>query len=271
LSSITNESAGLQQRVRSYLDANCAQCHQPGGTGPTFDARYDTPFTNQNVLYGVLAKGNLGYDNAYVVVPKDLLRSVLYDRVDSTNSTIKMPPLARNLIDTNSVAVMAAWINSLPGVPAEEPPTINPEGGTFFGSVAVSLQPADMSAAIYYTLDGSLPTTNSALYTGPFTLASDATVNASAFENGFINSVTVTGQFFVLTNLVFTSPAILNDGALQIQFLGRTGQTYILQATTNFEDWVSISTNTPTNSPFRWIDPDITNFPNRFYRVFESN
>ena len=73
-----------------------------------------------------------------------------------------MPPLARNLIDTNAVAVMAAGINSLPGTPALPPPVITPAAGTFSGFISISLQDTN-NTALYYTLDGSLPTTNSLL------------------------------------------------------------------------------------------------------------
>lgn len=270
LSSLTNTTASLVERARSYLDANCAQCHQPGGSGPTFDARYDTPLTNQNLIYGVLAKGNLGYDNAYVVVPKDIWRSVLYDRINTTDPSIKMPPLARNLIDTNAVAVFAGWINSLPGTPAEAPPAIIPAGGSFSGATSVTLQAPDPNATLYYTLDGSLPTTNSLLYTGPFVLNSSALVSANAFETGFVNSVATTAQFTIFTNLLFSSPEFTAGQGFRAQFSAATGHTYVLEASTDLVHWAPVATNTPLSSPFSWVDPGASNFPVRFYRVVQQ-
>ena len=269
---LTNQAASMESRARSYLDANCVQCHQPGGSGPTIDARYDTPLTNQNIIYGVLAKGNLGYDNAYVVVPDDIWRSVLYDRVDSLDPSIKMPSLDHNVIDTNAVAVFAAWINSLPGTPAVAPPTINPNGGTFGGSVNVSLSPPDDNATLYYTLDGTLPTTNSLLYTGPFTLTNSVTVEANAFEPGFINSVQTTAAF-TITNappVYFTGVNVLGNNMFELSLSGTAGASYILQTSTNLTDWVNLSTNTPTTSLFNLTDPDTGGVPYRFYRVIEQ-
>ncbi|URZ01026.1 TIM-barrel domain-containing protein [Clostridium felsineum] len=46
----------------------------------------------------------------------------------------------------------------------------NPKGGTYYGSQSVSLTSSKKDAAIYYTLDGTTPTTNSTKYTAPITL-----------------------------------------------------------------------------------------------------
>lgn len=268
LYAITNVAASAENRARSYLDSNCSQCHQPGGSGPTFDARFETPLTNQNIIYGVLTKGDLGFDNACVVTPKDTLRSVLFDRMNTNDATIKMPPLARNLIDTNAMAVFVAWINSLPGTPALSPPLITPNGGSFAGSVNVTLTPPDANAALYYTLDGSLPTTNSFLYSGAFTLFGNATVSANAFETNYINSVAAKA-FFAVQPLYFTSQGFVGD-VFQLGLTGATGSNYVLQATTNFSTWTSVSTNTAPATLFYLVDPQATNFPYRFYRVLQQ-
>jgi uncharacterized repeat protein (TIGR03806 family) len=265
LSSLTNSAAPLQERVRSYLDANCAQCHQPGGTGPTFDARYDTPFPAQN-LTNYPATFPLGYNHAMVIKPQDIWRSVIYDRMNSTNPAIKMPPLARNLIDTNGVAVLASWINTLPGLPALAPPVISPTGGIFFAPVNVTLQAPDSNAAVYFTVDGSLPTTQSLLYTNGIGLASNAVITAVAYETNFDSSVPANAAFAVYP-LSFIGGGYQAGGTYQMEFAGAPGSNYVLLASTNLMDWTPLVTNPATTNLLYFTDPAASNYPNRFYRV----
>jgi uncharacterized repeat protein (TIGR03806 family) len=269
LSSLTNLAASLESRARSYIDANCAQCHRPGGTGTTFDARFDTPLTNQNIINANVL-GNLGYDNAKVVVPHDIWRSVMYDRMNTVDSIIKMPPLARNTIDTNAVQVMADWINSLAGTPALAPPLIAPAGGLFTNSISVSLQGPDQTAALYYTLDGTTPTTNSALYTSPLTLTASGILKANAFETGYINSVATTASFTIVPPLYnLFAPTLLDNGSFQFQYWAPPG-SYVLEGSTDLVNWVPISTNSYSASPFFLTDPGAGAVPYRFYRAVQQ-
>jgi regulation of enolase protein 1 (concanavalin A-like superfamily) len=267
LSAITNLTASLQERVRSYLDANCQQCHQPGGDGPTWDARYDTPLAQQHITnYPALFPLGIS-DNACVVKSKDIWRSVLLARINTTDQSIQMPDF-RNLIDTNAVQVLTDWINSLPGTPALAPPAFTPDGGTFYNHVSVTLQPPDTNAAIYFTLDGSLPTTNSLLYSGAFKLNSNATVAARAYEPGYDNSIAASALFLVQP-VLFTSVGFSN-GMFQMQFLGSAGSNYVLQVSTNLYNWTPLVTNAATTNVLFFIDPRSSNYPSRFYRALQQ-
>ncbi len=109
---VTDTNAALEVRVRSYLDANCAHCHRPSGVPSFFDARFDTPLDGQGLINGSVVN-TLGIPGAKVVVAGDLSKSVLYQR-DNSLAAIKMPPLAKNMIDADAMAVLAQWINALP-------------------------------------------------------------------------------------------------------------------------------------------------------------
>ncbi len=63
------------------------------------------------------------------------------------------------------------------------------------GAVVVTLASATSGATIYYTVDGSTPTTSSQIYEAPFLVASNLTVNAMAAASGDSNS-SVTSQTF---------------------------------------------------------------------------
>lgn len=59
-----------------------------------------------------------------------------------------------------------------------------------------------------------------------------------------------------------------NGGGFQFTVTGQSGQEYIIQASTNLINWTPIYTNpAPYTSPFDFVDPNATNYLNRFYRV----
>ena len=74
-------------------------------------------------------------------------------------------------------------------------PVIAPSGGVFTNSVTVTIRNTSPAAAVYYTTDGTTPTTNSTAYTGPFVLTKTTTVQAIAAEDGFVNSAVARESF----------------------------------------------------------------------------
>jgi hypothetical protein len=73
-----------------------------------------------------------------VVVPKDLLHSMLHNRANRVGA-LQMPPLAKNLVDTNAVQLFADWINSLPAGPGVTLTHTN-SGSLVSGTFSVNVQ-----------------------------------------------------------------------------------------------------------------------------------
>lgn len=168
LTGLADTTASLEVRVRSYLDANCAQCHRPGGVFAYFDARFDTPLASQNIVNGPVAEVTAA-PGSRIVVPGSLPLSLMHVRVSSSDPARQMPPLARNVVDAQAVTTLAQWIQSLPpgdNVPAPwqdlDIGTVGFAGsatydaGTFTvtGSGADIWQPSDGFHFVYQTSTG---------------------------------------------------------------------------------------------------------------------
>ena len=143
-------------------------------------------------------------------------------------------------------------------------------GGSFVDAISISLQHPDSSATLRYTLDDTLPTTNSMPFTEPFTLTNSATLRVKAFEVGFNDSVAATVSFLIRPPVFFEPGGYFNNGQFQLQLSGLAGKSYWFQASTNLLDWFSLSTNTAPSNLLDLVDPAASNFPYRFYRALEQ-
>jgi hypothetical protein len=195
LASADDTSRNLTDRARSYLDANCANCHRPGGAAGQFDARYDVPLDRQNLVAGPVMI-DLGLDHAKVFAAGDVWRSVALVRVETFDQT-RMPPLGHLTVDHRGAELLRAWIASLSARPVLAPPTISPKGGEFAKAPLVTLHDPDSAATIHFTLDGSRPALSSPVYSAPIKIAEPTTLRAKAYKDGATPSIIVQETFVV--------------------------------------------------------------------------
>jgi hypothetical protein len=74
-------------------------------------------------------------------------------------------------------------------------PVISPDGGLFSSAQSVTITCPTPAATIRYTLDGSVPTGTSTIYSGPFFISSTSTLKAVGFKAGSANSPVASASF----------------------------------------------------------------------------
>jgi hypothetical protein len=127
---------------------------------------------------------------------------------------------------------------------------ITPTGGTFNNAINVTLTDAAPSVSIYYTLDGTTPTTNSALYTGPFVLTNNAWLQAIAAQTGNANSAAASANFAISvpSRPRLTSIRLSGSTLALTATNGPAARPYVLLMSTNaalpLSQWTPALTNT---------------------------
>lgn len=119
--------------------------------------------------------------------------SPIYSTPISITTTTTLQVIAVKAGMADSDVLSAVFTINLAGQVAT--PTAAPNGGTFRKAKTVRLETATVGAVIYYTLDGSTPTTSDQRYTGSFELSKDTTLKAIAVKAGLVDSGVLMVEF----------------------------------------------------------------------------
>ena len=132
----------------------------------------------------------------------------------------------------------------LNGVQPAPAPVISPSGGTYSAAQQVTLTDTLNGAAIYYTTDGSTPTTGSKVYTGSFQVSTDATVQAIASATGYLQSpvASATYTFNTQTPTPQFSPAAGTYTTAQAVTISDSTQGAVIYYTTDGSNPTTSST-----------------------------
>jgi uncharacterized repeat protein (TIGR03806 family) len=114
--------APLVDRTRSYLDANCAHCHNPAGCAASQSGLFlrwqeTEPATNDPGNWGV-CKTPTSADGAtcghtFDVVPGSPDESIMICRIASDEAEVRMPSLASRIPHDEGVALVSEWITAM--------------------------------------------------------------------------------------------------------------------------------------------------------------
>lgn len=167
---------------------------RPGSTSP-YGLKNSGPLSQLNLDYEVLMQGNLVQtctDSACSSPTTiDTVPATPYyprfntNRRSLTGSSryVRMLPPSSNFGSIGQLQFFAL-ASAAPANSAPVTPVVSPWGGAApSGTQTVTITSRTLQASIYYTIDGSTPTTASTLYTGPFTLTVGASTVVKAIAN----------------------------------------------------------------------------------------
>jgi hypothetical protein len=138
----------------------------------------------------------------------------------TSSSTLYAGPVSVSATETiQAIAIASGYPNSAVAVaayaitPPAATPTFSEAAGTYTGTQTVSLADTTPNATIYYTIDGSTPTTTSTVYSGAITVSSTETIQAIATAPGYATSAVASAPYTIVQppdfSLASISPSTL--------------------------------------------------------------
>lgn len=113
----TDTSKPLELRVRSYLDINCASCHQSNSHCDYRPMRFafdeTTNLANMGVCVNTQDIADFPAALGRIISPANINKSMLYYRLNTENESYRMPLLGRSIIHKEGIELIKEWINTL--------------------------------------------------------------------------------------------------------------------------------------------------------------
>ncbi len=165
----------------------------PSAATPTFSPAAGTYTTQQAVTLACTTPGATVYYTTDGSSPTTGSNAYSDPIAISTTTTIKAIAVASGY--TGSAIANGTYTINLPTQTAT--PTFAPTPGTYTSQQSIALSCETAGATIYYTLDGSAPTTSSTVYASPITVSATTTVKVLAVASGFTESGIASGVYTI--------------------------------------------------------------------------
>jgi hypothetical protein len=180
----------------------------------------------------------------------------------TTASTLYTGPISVSASET--VEAMAAESGYIPSavasatyvinVPVAATPTFSVAPGTYTSIQSVTITTTTQGAGIYYTTNGTTPTTSSTVYSGPVTVAASETLEAIAGGDWYANSAVASAAYVInltAATPVFSVPAgtyapvqvPITDATPGVSIYYTTNGTTPTTASTLYSGPISVSTS----------------------------
>ena len=166
--------------------------NMPAAATPTFSPVAGTYTSAQSVTISDSTSGAVIYYTTDGSTPTT--SSLVYSTPIAVNATTTIQAIAVAAGFSNSSLASGVFTINLPTVAT---PSLSPTPGSYSPSVAVTLSDSTSGAVIYYTVNGSAPTTSSLVYSSPIQVNSTTTINAIAVLSGYNNSVVASGTYSI--------------------------------------------------------------------------
>ena len=194
----TLEAIAVETGYTTSPVASAAYTINPTAPAPTYSLASGSYASAKSVQIAVASSSALAYYTTDGSTPTTASKKYSGALWISANTTINAIAVQSGL--ANSPVVTATYTIA----PVLATPSFSLAGGSaaYNGPQTVSISDSNAGVTIYYTTNGTAPTTSSNVYTGPITVSATETIEAMATETNYTNSVVATVLYTITPTAV---------------------------------------------------------------------